>query len=118
MLGLRFDKCGGFGQSFHFERCLLNGSSFYKAKISHTVFKDTQLRDVDFTEADLTGATIAGCDLAGATFGRTILDKADLRTSVNYAIDPEANRLKKAKFSLSEVEGLLGKYEIIVDKFS
>ena len=118
MLGMHFDKCGGFGQSFRFERCTLNHSSFYKAKISHTVFRNTQLKEVDFTESDLTSAVVAGCDIEGALFDRTILVNADLRTSFNYAIDPEKNYLKKAKFSLSEIDGLLTKYPIIIDKLS
>jgi fluoroquinolone resistance protein len=114
MLGLRFDQCSGFGQSFHFEACILDHSSFHKAKISHSVFKNTQLKEVDFTEADMTSAVVEGCDLTGAVFNRTILEKADLRTSVNYTIDPELNRLKKARFSLAELPGLLGKYGIVV----
>ena len=45
---------------------------------------------------------------------QTILEKADFRTAKNYSIDPEQNRLKKAKFSLSGVVGLLRKYDIVV----
>jgi len=39
----------------------------------------------------------------------------DFRTSVNYSLDPERNRIKKARFSLSGIAGLLDKYDIEID---
>jgi hypothetical protein len=54
--------------------------------------------------------------LADAKFENTILQKADLRSAFNYAIDPEINKIKKAKFSLPEVTGLLKKYDIEIDR--
>lgn len=110
--GLRFDTCSTFALSFRFERCSLNHSSFYKLSIKNTSFKDCQLHEVDFTETDLTGASFSNCDLAGSRFERTILEKADFRSAHNYTIDPEINRMKKAKFSLPEVTGLLHKYNV------
>jgi hypothetical protein len=43
------------------------------------------------------------------------LKKADLRTAYNYHIDPESNKLKKAKFSLQGLPGLLDKYGIDIE---
>ncbi len=40
---------------------------------------------------------IDNCDLNRAVFDNSILEKADFRTSLNYSIDPELNRIKKAK---------------------
>ncbi len=68
--------------------------------------------EVDFTECDLTAASFDNCDMLEATFDRTILEKADFRTAYHYSINPEVNRIKKAKFSLPEVTGLLNKYDI------
>ena len=115
MLGLRFDTCNDFGLSFSFEGCQLNHSSFYKMNIKKTVFKNSQLQETDFTEADLTSALFENCNLSQATFDQTTLEKADLRTSYNYSIDPENNRLKKAKFSMEGVTGLLDKYDIEIE---
>lgn len=70
---------------------------------------------MDFTECDLAGAMFSECDLARATFDNTNLEKADFRSSYNYSIDPEKNRMKKAKFSLTGVVGLLDKYDIVID---
>ena len=60
-------------------------------------------------------AVFDGCDLADAVFERTVLEKADLRGAINYSIDPAVNRVKKARFSLEGVRGLLGKYDILIE---
>jgi uncharacterized protein YjbI with pentapeptide repeats len=115
MLGLRFDICNEFGLSLSFDGCQLNHSSFYKVKIKKTVFRNSQLRETDFTGADLTSAVFDNCNLEQAVFDHTILEKADFRTSYNYTIDPEINRIKKARFSISGVSGLLEKYDLDIE---
>lgn len=116
MLGLKFGTCIHFGLSFSFDNCLLDHSSFFKTKIRKTVFRNSQLRETDFAECDLTDSVFDNCDLANTSFDRTILEKADFRTAYNYSIDPEANRIKKAKFSLGGLSGLLSKYNIIIER--
>lgn len=116
MFGLHFDDCNEFGMSFTFDDCALNNSVFYKTIIRKTIFKNSKLIEVDFTECDLSNAVFTDCDLSGAVFDNTNLEKADFRTSVHYAIDPSKNRLKKAKFSLSEIHGLLHQFDIEIDK--
>ena len=54
--------------------------------------------------------------MAGATFDNSNLEKVDFTTAFNFSIDPEINRIKKAKFSLAGVLGLLNKYDIIIEK--
>ncbi len=115
MLGLDFGLCSEFLFLVGFKNCILNFSSFYKRKLKKSKFVNTSLQEVDFTEADLSGAVLDDCDLAGATFDNTVLEKADLRTSYHYSIDPDLNRIKKAKFSLQGVVGLLHKFEIVVE---
>jgi fluoroquinolone resistance protein len=115
MLGLRFDICADFNLSFSFDNCILDHASFYKTKIKKTFFKNSQLREADFTECDLTSSLFDNCDLTSATFDHTTIEKADFRTSYNYSIDPEKNRIKNAKFSLHGVSGLLDKYDIEIE---
>jgi uncharacterized protein YjbI with pentapeptide repeats len=67
---------------------------------------------VDFTGADLSGAIFTDCDLAKSVFMNTNLEQADLRSAINFSIDPESNRIKKARFSMTGLIGLLRKYEI------
>jgi len=115
LVGILFNNCGGFTFSPRFEGCQLNLSSFYQVNVSNVVFTKCSLQEVDFTEANLTGCTLTDCDLQRAVFSNTNLEKADLRTAYNFSIDPERNRLKKAKFSIQNVSGLLEKYAIEID---
>ena len=115
MLGVRFDQASTFGLACRFEGCTLDHSSFYGAKMKKTPFLRCLLRQVDFTECDLSQAVFDGCDLADAMFERTVLEKADLRGAFHYSIDPAMNRVKKAKFSLAGVQGLLAKYDIEIE---
>jgi fluoroquinolone resistance protein len=115
LLGLRFDDCNEFGLSFFFENCNCSHASFFRTKLKKTIFSNLKLHDVDFTECDLTGSVFVNCDLAGALFDKTLLEKADFRTAFNFLIDPERNRIKKAKFSLAGIAGLLHKYDIDIE---
>jgi uncharacterized protein YjbI with pentapeptide repeats len=112
MLGLHFEDCSDFLFSVHFDKCILNLSSFYKQKLKATNFNDCLLNEVDFTDADCSYAIFNNCDLSGAKFEKTILEKADLSTAFNFSIDPEMNRIKKAKFSMEGIAGLLDKHDI------
>lgn len=118
MIGVMFNACSSFGFGASFSNCNLSHSSFFQKKIKGTIFKNNKLHEVDFTECDLTGSVFENCDFQDANFEKTILEKADLRTSYNYFINPEINRIKKAKFSLSGISGLLYQYDIEIDRHS
>jgi fluoroquinolone resistance protein len=115
MLGLHFYKCNEFALSFQFTNCQLNHSSFFNTKIKNTKFVNCQLKECDLTQADLTSALFDNCDLLDAHFENTNLEKADLRTSFNYQLAPELNKIKKAKFTLNGLPGLLSHYGIIIE---
>lgn len=115
LMGLRFEDCNQFLFTVNFTGCLLNLSTFYKMKLKNTRFTNCSMQDVDFTETDLTSAEFDNCNLLQAVFDNTILEKADLRTAINFSIDPERNKLKKAKFSSSALSGLLHKYDLVIE---
>lgn len=115
MLGLQFETCNDFGLLFSFENCQLNHSTFFQMNIKKTIFRNCQLREIDFSESNLSNVIFDNCDLAQAIFINTVLDKADFRTAYNYSIDPESNRLKKAKFSILGISGLLDKYDLTIE---
>lgn len=115
MMGLHFEHCSNFLFSVYFENSVLNLSSFYEVNLKKTVFKKCSLREVDFTAADLTGANLDGSDLAAAIFVDSVLEKADFRNANNYSIDPTANKVKKAKFSINGIAGLLDKFDIEIE---
>lgn len=115
LLGLRFDDCNKLIISFDFDRCHIELASFNQLKISRTRFKNSLIAEVDFTGTDLSHALFADCDLQRTVFHDTNLEGADLRTSFNYSIDPMNNRIKKARFSLMGIAGLLDRFDIEID---
>jgi uncharacterized protein YjbI with pentapeptide repeats len=101
--------------SFGFDDCTLSHSSFYQQKLKKIKFKNCRLDEVDFTLADLTEAAFIECDLRNASFDNTILEKADFRTAYNYIINPEQNKIRKAKFAAAGISGLLQQYDIQIE---
>ncbi len=115
LLGVQFNECNGFLLRLYFENCMLKLSVFYKLKLKNTAFKNCNLQEADFSEADLTGALFDNCDLLLATFMHTNLEKADFRSASHYSINPEINRIRKARFSIPGVTGLLTTYDIEIE---
>jgi len=98
---VHFENCSKLLFGADFENCILNLSSFHSLKLKSTIFKNCNLQEVDFSDTDLTSSIFDNCDLSGAVFRSTILEKVDFRTAYNYSINPENNRISKAKFSMS-----------------
>lgn len=115
MLGLHMEDCNRTGLDVSFTDCLMDHSSFSTVKLRKTRFTGCRLREADMREADFGETVFDNCDFDRALFGGTNLESADLHTSFNFSIDPEANRLRKAKFSLAGLQGLLYKYKIVVE---
>lgn len=112
MLGMHFDHCRELSFEVAFNNCVLNHSCFSRRRLKNTPFLNCTLQEVDFSEADLSAAIFEQCDLTGAFFEQTKLEKADLRSSWNFTIDPALNNIKKARFSLTGLPGLLTKYNL------
>lgn len=112
MLGMHFEHCSDFAFFIKIDHCALSYASFYGKKLSNTPFVDSNLQEVDFTGCDLNNSIFEDCDLQGAIFKDANLEKTDFRSSYNFSIDPEENRMKGAKFSLQTVGGLLDKHHL------
>ncbi len=112
ILGVDFSECNKFAFSFSFYGCNIDYSTFFGTKLMKTKFDKCSLKDTDFSEVNLSSSVFSDCDLTGTIFSNTILDKVDFRTANNYSIDPEFNKLKKAKFSSFNLEGLLYKHQL------
>ena len=98
-----------------FEECALSYASFYGLTLRRTTIARCRVHEADFTETDLSHADLRGSDFQGSTFARTNLGHADLREAINYAIDPTANTIRKARFSLPEAVALLRAFDIRLD---
>lgn len=115
LLGLHYEDCNNLMISFEFDGCTLDLSSFCKLKLKKTVFRNSKIIEADFTETDLSNSSFINCDLQRTIFMNTNLEGVDFRTSFNYSLDPDLNRIKKAKFSLPGIAGLLDKYDIEIE---
>lgn len=115
LLGILFSECRKFLLHLSFEQCLIRLSTFNEMPLKGTIFEGCDLQEADFTSADLAGASFRECDLTRATFFRSNLEGADFRTAFGYSFAPESNRLKKARFSMPEVLGLLDGYGIDIE---
>lgn len=69
----------------------------------------------DFSNSDLADIIFIECVFEGCNLSLARLIMTAFRTSFNYSIDLEINRIKKAQFSLGGVTGLLDKYYIEID---
>lgn len=116
LLGIQFSDCRKFLMELDFENCIMKLSLFSMLKLKNTRFKNCELQETDFSEADLTGAIFDECDLLRTIFFHTNLEKADFSSARNYSINPEINRLKKARFSIPGIVGLLDTYNIEISE--
>lgn len=112
LLGVHFDHCKPLSLKTGFDNCILNLAVFYKLSLKQTTFSHCSIHEADFTESDLSQAVFDHCDLQGAVFDHSILEKADLSTAFNYSIDPGKNNIRKARFSLHGLAGLLDQHQI------
>lgn len=112
--GTDFGKASDFLFEVHFTDCVLDNADFYKKKNKGGRFKGCSLKGANFAQCDLTNAVFDDCNLNQTVFDQTQLKGADFSTSFNYIIDPDTNFIKKARFSVHGLAGLLSKYDIVV----
>lgn len=114
LLGLPFQRCRELLFAVHFDQCQLDYASFAGRTLPHTRFVGCSLQEADFTQADLTGAVFQDCLLRRAVFQQTTLVEADFSTAQEVELNPTANNLKHARFSLHSLPGLLTQYGLVI----
>jgi len=87
-----------------------------KPKLNKNRFRNSRITEADFTGSVLKDLSFINCDLQRSIFRNTNLEGVDFRSSFNYSIDPFSNRIKKARFSLSGIQGLLDKFDIEIEE--
>lgn len=114
LLGIAFDACDDFLFQVTVDNCLLDFASFANKKMPRTRFSESSLKEVSFVGTHLKQSVFENCDLTRALFNRSDLTECNFTTAINYQIDPEFNVLKKARFSLQGIPGLLEKYDVTI----
>lgn len=112
LLGIHFNTCMDFLFHVRFQDCILDYSIFNNKKMPKTTFNNCSVREVSFIGTNLSNSVFEKCNLDGAIFNDTQLKEVNFLTAYNYKIDPEFNPMKKAKFSVQGIPGLLDKYDI------
>lgn len=114
IVGAEFFKCEKTFFSTSFKKCLLQYCNFSDLNMKNVSFKESLLKENHFINTILNGADFTDVDLAGTIFHNCDLCKADFSSAMQYDIDPQTNKIKKAKFSLPEVVGLLRGFNITI----
>lgn len=112
--GVQFSACRDMWFEVDFAHCQLQYASFHGKRLRGARFAHCVLTEADFAYSDLTDAIFQDCNLTGALFEQTQLSGADFTTASGFIIDPDTNAIKRARFSLEGLPGLLSKYEIVV----
>jgi uncharacterized protein YjbI with pentapeptide repeats len=112
VLGIAFHTCTDFLFEVNFENCMLDFTSFAHKKMPKTRFINCSLKETSFAGTVLKQAVFDQCDLERAVFNDADLSGCDFTTASNYQINPENTILKKARFGLQGIPGLLAQYDI------
>jgi uncharacterized protein YjbI with pentapeptide repeats len=115
MLGMHIENLGLLSANLKFTDCMMDLISFTNLNLKGMECSNCSLNAADFTASDLSYAVFMRCDLNRAVFYQTNLEAADFVTSHGVRLDPEQNKIRKAKFSLELLPGLLEKYGIEID---
>ena len=102
---------------FNFLKCILNDSSFYKMDLRSTQIEECIAHNSDLENTDLSKTNCRKTDFLNAKFGEADLSYADFTGAINYSINPNKTKLKKAKFSLPEAVSLLDVWGVQIDGF-
>lgn len=115
LMGINFLHCNTFALDVGFENCLIRMCNFSELKMKRIPFLHCDISECDFKNSFLPEANFSGSTFRDTFFHNTDLEKADFRGASGYAIDPRANKVKKAKFSLEEAVSLLRYFDIEVE---
>lgn len=101
--------------ALRFTDCVLDLCNFFGLNLRSARFERCEAAEVTFTEADLRDALFRRTNLARARFHNSNLERADFREAMNYTIDPRANKVKGARFTLPEAVALLRGLDVIIE---
>ena len=113
LVGVDFRKCRVFPSvDVSFVDCVLDGCNFSDMTLKRQKFVSCDLRRCVFLHADLTDADFSHSDLDESIFHECDLRRSDFSRARNYLVDPNGNKIAKAKFSLPEAVSLLRGFDI------
>lgn len=115
LIGVDFTPCNDFLFGVAFTDCLMDYAAFQQKKMKKTIFRSCSLKESHFSGLDLSGSVFDQCDLMDALFQDNNLEKVDFVSARHFTINPTQNKMKKAKFSVSGLPGLLGHLDLEIE---
>lgn len=113
LIGVDFRKCRAFPSvDVSFVDCVLDACNFSDLALRKQKFVSCDVRRCVFLRTDLSDADFSHSDLDESIFHECDLRRADFSRARNYLVDPNGNKIAKAKFSLPEAVSLLRGFEI------
>ena len=106
----------GIQEKVNFVESAIDHSTFIGLDLTGIKILNCSVHEVDFRESILIKADFSGSDLTKSIFGNTIMSGADLSNARNFQINPCANKLTGARFSLPEALALLYSMDILLDQ--
>lgn len=97
-----------------FNNCNLEGSVFFGLKLKNLTMMNCKSSECNFEEACLPQSKFNNTNFLNARFNKTDLSFCDFTEAINYNINPNFNKIKKAKFSLPEILTLLQCFDILI----
>ena len=114
LVGVNWTTVNNFSD-IQFESCILDYSVFQELNLTAIKAEKSSLKEVDFSGANLSKGSFVDSDFNGSNFNRANLEGSDFRRAINYLINPNESKIKKAKFSAPEVMNLLKSFEIKIE---
>lgn len=105
MLGINWTEAKNI-INLNFKKSKLNHSSFYGLKLKDLQIEECIACEVDFVNTEMIKAKLCNSDLQGSKFNNTNLSGSDLSNAKNYYLNPNYNKITKAKFSIPDVLNL------------
>jgi len=107
LVGVDFSRCSSHFFTVSFRNCLIETCNFSSLKLNRTPFIASTIRECRFTGSNLMEADFENSSLEKTLFHDCDLREARFHAAKHYAIDPTANKVKDATFSLPEAVSLL-----------
>ena len=115
IMGINFSEFNNFGFFPAFKNCVIDNSIFNGICLRKGKIFTCKLVDCDFSACDFSEADFTNTVFKHVTISQCNLEKADFRYCQGYRINPDTNRVRKAKFSLPEAQSFLSFLDIIIE---
>jgi uncharacterized protein YjbI with pentapeptide repeats len=115
IVGINFYACDQLVFDIEFDRCHILNCNFSDLKMKLSKFEGCEISGCDFQNAYLVGAVFDLSSFSETLFHACDLEKASFRGARGYAIDPRANKIAKAVFSVPEVLSLVECFGIRIE---